>query len=53
MALKSSFIYCACPHPASNRVRNTLKRHGFQNAAIIDEGILVWAQLGFPVRNGN
>lgn len=46
-------IYCACPHAASERVMNTLKRHGFENTAIIDEGILVWAQMGFPVRNGN
>lgn len=46
-------IYCACPHAASGRVQNTLKRHGFKNTAIIDEGILVWAQMGFPVRNGS
>ncbi len=46
-------IYCACPHAASQRVMNTLKRHGFKNTAIIDEGILVWAQMGFPVRNGS
>ncbi|MDW3192934.1 MAG: c-type cytochrome [Cytophagales bacterium] len=46
-------IYCACPHAASNRVRNTLKRNGFENAVIIDEGILVWAQMGYPVRNGS
>ncbi|GAB5527801.1 MAG: hypothetical protein Roseis2KO_56730 [Roseivirga sp.] len=46
-------IYCACPHAASGRVQSTLKRHGFKNTAIIDEGILVWAQMGFPVRNGS
>jgi len=46
-------IYCACPHAASERVLSTLKRNGFTNAAIIDEGILVWAQMGFPVRNGS
>ncbi|MEO1098344.1 MAG: c-type cytochrome [Bacteroidota bacterium] len=46
-------IYCACPHAASQRVMNTLKRNGFKNTAIIDEGILVWAQMGFPVRNGS
>lgn len=46
-------IYCACPHAASQRVMNTLKRHGYENTAILDEGILVWAQMGFPVRNGN
>lgn len=45
-------VYCACPHAASQRVVNTLKRYGFKNTAIIDEGVLVWAQMGFPVRNG-
>jgi mono/diheme cytochrome c family protein/rhodanese-related sulfurtransferase len=46
-------IYCACPHAASKRVMSTLNRHGFTNTAIIDEGILVWAQMGFPVRSGS
>ena len=44
--------YCACPHAASERVVNTLRRHGFQNTAIMDEGILVWAQQGYPVKHG-
>ncbi len=46
-------IYCACPHAASQRVMSTLNRHGFTKTAIIDEGILVWAQMGFPVRSGS
>ncbi len=46
-------VYCACPHAASGRVVNTLTRHGFKNTAILDEGILVWSQLGYPVRNGH
>jgi mono/diheme cytochrome c family protein/rhodanese-related sulfurtransferase len=46
-------IYCACPHAASKKVLSTLKRHGFTHTAIIDEGILVWAQMGFPVRSGS
>lgn len=45
--------YCACPHAASDKVISTLKRHGFKNTAILDEGILVWAKLGYPVQNGN
>lgn len=45
-------VYCACPHAASQKVINTLKRYGYENTAIIDEGVLVWAQLGYPVRNG-
>ncbi|MFT5885414.1 MAG: cbb3-type cytochrome c oxidase subunit III [Arcticibacterium sp.] len=45
-------VYCACPHAASQKVVNTLKRNGFKNMAILDEGVLVWAQLGYPVENG-
>ncbi len=45
-------IYCACPHAASLRVMSTLTRYGYENVSIIDEGILIWAQMGFPVRNG-
>ena len=45
-------VYCACPHAASQRVVNTLRRYGYQKTAIMDEGILVWAQMGFPVRSG-
>ncbi|MEQ8239505.1 MAG: c-type cytochrome [Cyclobacteriaceae bacterium] len=44
--------YCACPHAASGRVVQTLKRYGYQHTAILDEGILVWAGLGYPVKNG-
>lgn len=45
-------VYCACPHAASQRVVNTLKRYNYKNVAIIDEGVLVWAQLGYPVEHG-
>jgi len=45
-------VYCACPHAASQRVVNTLKRYGYKNTVIIDEGVLVWAQLGYPVEHG-
>jgi mono/diheme cytochrome c family protein/rhodanese-related sulfurtransferase len=44
--------YCACPHAASGRVINSLRRYGYKNTAIIDEGVLVWAQLGYPIKNG-
>lgn len=45
--------YCACPHAASGRVIRKLRNHGFKKTAILDEGILVWAQLGYPVQNGH
>ncbi|NRB53893.1 MAG: c-type cytochrome [Saprospiraceae bacterium] len=50
----STFVvaYCACPHAASGRVINTLQRFGYKHTAILDEGILVWAQMGYPVRHG-
>jgi rhodanese-related sulfurtransferase/cytochrome c553 len=44
--------YCACPHAASLRVVRTLKRFGFKNTAILDEGILVWTQRGYPLEYG-
>ncbi len=40
-------VYCACPHAASGRVVRKLRNHGFKNTAILDEGILVWAQIGY------
>lgn len=45
-------VYCACPHAASRKVINTLRRYNYKNTAILDEGVLVWAQLGYPVRSG-
>ena len=45
--------YCACPHAASGQVISKLKKYGFKNTAILDEGILVWAQLGHPVQSGD
>ena len=44
--------YCACPHAASGSVINTLNKYGFKKTAILDEGILVWAELGYPVQHG-
>ncbi len=44
--------YCACPHAASSRVINTLKRYGYKHTAVLDEGILVWTQRGYPVEYG-
>lgn len=44
--------YCACPHAASERVISTLNRYGYKNTAILDEGILVWAQMGYSVQHG-
>lgn len=45
--------YCACPHAASDYVINNLRKLGYQNTAVIDEGILVWTAMGLPVTAGN
>ncbi len=45
-------VYCACPHAASSKVVNTLRRFGYKHTAIIDEGVLVWTQRGYPVQYG-
>ncbi len=29
-----------------------LKCYGYKHTAVLDEGILVWAQMGYPVQYG-
>jgi len=41
--------YCACPHHASGEVVDELRRRGYPHTAVLDEGILVWRDLGYPV----
>jgi len=41
--------YCACPHAASGHVVDALRERGYANTAVLDEGILVWRELGHPV----
>jgi cytochrome c oxidase cbb3-type subunit 3/ubiquinol-cytochrome c reductase cytochrome c subunit len=41
--------YCACPHHASGIVVDELKKRGYKHAAVLDEGINVWKQKGYPV----
>jgi cytochrome c oxidase cbb3-type subunit 3 len=40
--------YCACPHHASGEVIDELRRRGYKNTAVLDEGILVWNQRKYP-----
>ena len=44
--------YCACPHAASGKVVDALREKGFDNARILDEGVLHWAAQGYPVELG-
>jgi cytochrome c oxidase cbb3-type subunit 3 len=39
--------YCACPHHASGEVVDALKKRNYPNAAVLDEGILVWRERGY------
>jgi cytochrome c oxidase cbb3-type subunit 3 len=41
--------YCACPHHASGEVVDALRRRGFPNTAVLDEGILHWRKAGYPL----
>jgi cytochrome c oxidase cbb3-type subunit 3/ubiquinol-cytochrome c reductase cytochrome c subunit len=41
--------YCACPHHASGVVVDELRKRGYRNTAILDEGVLVWQQRGYPI----
>jgi rhodanese-related sulfurtransferase/mono/diheme cytochrome c family protein len=42
--------YCACPHAASGRVAQALRDRGFEHAVVLDEGIHVWTQRGYPTK---
>jgi cbb3-type cytochrome c oxidase subunit III len=41
--------YCACPHHASGVVVDELRKRGYAHTAVIDEGILVWKERGYPI----
>jgi cytochrome c oxidase cbb3-type subunit III len=44
--------YCACPHAASGHVVDALRGRGFENTAVIDEGIHHWIDQGYPIAQG-
>lgn len=41
--------YCACPHHLSGIVVDELRKRGYPNTAVLDEGINDWHRRGFPV----
>ncbi|MBA3394425.1 MAG: c-type cytochrome [Deltaproteobacteria bacterium] len=41
--------YCACPHHLSGLVVDELIKRGHKNAFVLDEGINLWHQKGYPV----
>ena len=44
-----AIAYCACPHHLSGNVVDELIKQGHKRALVLDEGINVWQQRGFPV----
>jgi mono/diheme cytochrome c family protein/rhodanese-related sulfurtransferase len=41
--------YCVCPHEESGRVLEELRKRGYTNTAVLDEGLFVWKEQGHPV----
>ncbi|MCW8873244.1 c-type cytochrome [Pseudomonadota bacterium] len=41
--------YCECPRAAAESVTRKLRAAGFQNTAVLYEGIQGWISLGYPV----
>ena len=44
-----AIAYCACPHHLSGIVVDELVKRGYKKALVLDEGINVWHQKGYPV----
>lgn len=44
--------YCGCPHAASGEVVDALREAGFENTAVIDEGVYHWIDAGYPTEEG-
>lgn len=44
--------YCACPHAESGIAADALEAAGFDLVRVLDEGFLVWQDLGYPVTAG-
>lgn len=45
--------YCGCPHAASGRVIRDLRGRGFEHTAVLDEGVFVWRERGYPIVEGD
>lgn len=44
--------YCECPRAAAESVNRKLKDRGFENLAVLWEGIQGWISLGYPIIGG-
>jgi cytochrome c oxidase cbb3-type subunit 3 len=45
-------LYCECPRAAADSVRRRLQELGFENTAVLWEGIGGWISFGYPVFRG-
>ena len=41
--------YCDCPHIYSDKLTDALRNAGFQNTAVLVEGVTWWRQEGYPM----
>lgn len=44
--------YCGCPHAASGQVIDRLREAGFENTAVLDEGVYHWIEQNYPTEEG-
>lgn len=44
--------YCACPHAESTALAVALEKQGHPHVRVLDEGILYWKKVGFPLHTG-
>ena len=44
--------YCGCPHAVSGQAADAFLAAGFEKVAVLDEGFYVWAERGYPIREG-
>lgn len=44
--------YCSCPHAASDKIIDMLRKQGYKNTAVIDEGFFNWINAGHPIIGG-
>jgi len=45
--------YCGCPHAESGQLAQQLLAQGFTKVAVLDEGLGVWKNRGYPVTTGD
>lgn len=44
--------YCGCPHAESGVVYDALKKHGYTQIKVLDEGFGLWKQKQYPRKTG-